>query len=113
MLPGSAGISARSVVQAFGKVARPNRKYTLPDKAPGEHGRIAGLTQTGEENADAHLERQVMRREGVIAVTNDHLGSGPWVRITYGGFDSAPALTSLTHPVLSHGQWVASLLGRR
>jgi secondary thiamine-phosphate synthase enzyme len=40
-----------------------------------------------EDNADAHLKRQVMGREVVVAVTNGHLDFGPWEQIFYGEFD--------------------------
>jgi secondary thiamine-phosphate synthase enzyme len=42
---------------------------------------------TGEDNADAHLKRQVMGREAVIAITNGKLDFGPWEQIFYGEFD--------------------------
>lgn len=42
---------------------------------------------TGEDNADAHLKRQVMGREVVVAVTQGHLDFGPWEQIFYGEFD--------------------------
>ena len=42
---------------------------------------------TGEDNADAHLKRQVMGREVVIAITNGELDFGPWEAIFYGEFD--------------------------
>lgn len=42
---------------------------------------------TGEDNADAHLKRQVMGREVVVAVTNGRLDFGPWEQIFYGEFD--------------------------
>ena len=42
---------------------------------------------TGEDNADAHLKRQVMGREVVIAITNGGLDFGPWEAIFYGDFD--------------------------
>lgn len=41
----------------------------------------------GEENADAHMKRQVMGREVVVAVTEGKLHFGPWERIFYGEFD--------------------------
>jgi len=41
----------------------------------------------GEENADAHMKRQVMGREVVVAVTGGKLHFGPWERIFYGEFD--------------------------
>ena len=43
--------------------------------------------RTGEDNADAHLKRQIMGREVVIAVTNGKLDFGPWEQIFYGEFD--------------------------
>ncbi len=42
---------------------------------------------TGEDNADAHLKRQVMGREVVVAVTNGRLDFGTWEQIFYGEFD--------------------------
>ncbi len=43
--------------------------------------------RTGEDNADAHLKRQVMGREVVVAITNGRLDFGPWEQIFYGEFD--------------------------
>ena len=43
--------------------------------------------KTGEDNADAHLKRQVMGREIVVAITNGNLDFGPWEQIFYGEFD--------------------------
>ena len=43
--------------------------------------------RTGEDNADAHLKRQVMGREVVVAITNGKLDFGTWERIFYGEFD--------------------------
>lgn len=43
--------------------------------------------RTGEDNADAHLKRQVMGREVVIAVTAGRLDFGPWEQVFYGEFD--------------------------
>ena len=42
---------------------------------------------TGEDNADAHLKRQIMGREVTIAITNGKLDFGPWEAIFYGEFD--------------------------
>jgi secondary thiamine-phosphate synthase enzyme len=42
---------------------------------------------TGEDNADAHLKRQIMGRETVVAVTDGKLDFGPWEQIFYGEFD--------------------------
>jgi secondary thiamine-phosphate synthase enzyme len=41
----------------------------------------------GEDNADAHLKRQIMGREVVVAVTQERLDFGPWEQIFYGEFD--------------------------
>jgi len=43
--------------------------------------------ETGEDNADAHLKRQLMGREVVVAVTDGKLDFGPWEQIFYGEFD--------------------------
>jgi secondary thiamine-phosphate synthase enzyme len=43
--------------------------------------------RTGEDNADAHLKRQVMGREVVVAITEGNLDFGPWEQIFYGEFD--------------------------
>ena len=42
---------------------------------------------TGEDNADAHLKRQIMGREVVVAITKSRLDFGPWEQIFYGEFD--------------------------
>jgi secondary thiamine-phosphate synthase enzyme len=42
---------------------------------------------TGEDNADAHIKRQIMGREVVVAVTNGRLDFGTWEQIFYGEFD--------------------------
>ncbi len=52
-----------------------------PSPAPYKHNR------TGEDNADAHLKRQVMGREVVVAITKGKLDFGPWEQIFYGEFD--------------------------
>lgn len=43
--------------------------------------------RTGEDNADAHMKRQIMGREVVVAITNGNLDFGPWEQIFYGEFD--------------------------
>jgi secondary thiamine-phosphate synthase enzyme len=43
--------------------------------------------RTGEDNADAHLKRQVLGREVVVAITRGGLDFGPWEQIFYGEFD--------------------------
>jgi secondary thiamine-phosphate synthase enzyme len=47
--------------------------------------------RTGEDNADAHLKRQVMGREVVVAITKGALDFGPWEQIFYGEFDGRRA----------------------
>jgi len=42
---------------------------------------------TGEDNADAHMKRQIMGREVVVAITDGKLDFGPWEQIFYGEFD--------------------------
>ncbi len=44
--------------------------------------------ETGEDNADAHIKRQIMGREVVVAVTEGRLDFGTWEQIFYGEFDS-------------------------
>ncbi len=55
--------------------------------APHEPIRQYRHNNTGEDNADAHLKRQVMGREVVVAVTAGKLDFGPWEQIFYGEFD--------------------------
>jgi len=57
------------------------------------HGPIGQYmhNRTGEDNADAHLKRQVMGREVVVAVTKGSLDFGPWEQIFYGEFDGRRA----------------------
>ena len=43
--------------------------------------------RTGEDNADAHLKRQIMGREVVVAISEAKLDFGPWEQIFYGEFD--------------------------
>src|SRR5574342_68153 len=59
----------------------------LEDLAPHEPVDQYEHNKTGEENADAHLKRQVMGREVVVAITNGQLDFGPWEQIFYGEFD--------------------------
>lgn len=59
----------------------------LEDIAPHEPTSQYLHNRTGEDNADAHLKRQVMGREVVVAITNGKLDFGPWEQIFYGEFD--------------------------
>ena len=53
------------------------------------HEPVSGYrhNRTGEDNADAHMKRQVMGREVVVAITAGKLDFGPWEQIFYGEFD--------------------------
>ena len=59
----------------------------LEELAP--HGPVSQYehNKTGEDNADAHLKRQIMGREVVVAITKGQLDFGPWEQIFYGEFD--------------------------
>jgi len=59
----------------------------LEELAPHEPVDQYEHNKTGEDNADAHLKRQVMGREVVVAITNGLLDFGPWEQIFYGEFD--------------------------
>jgi secondary thiamine-phosphate synthase enzyme len=59
----------------------------LEELAPHEPVSQYRHNQTGEDNADAHLKRQVMGREVVVAITAGRLDFGPWEQIFYGEFD--------------------------
>ena len=59
----------------------------LEELAPHEPISQYRHNRTGEDNADAHLKRQIMGREVVVAVTNSRLDFGPWEQIFYGEFD--------------------------
>ncbi|MCC2657751.1 MAG: YjbQ family protein [Panacagrimonas sp.] len=59
----------------------------LEGLAPHEPVKQWRHNDSGEDNADAHLKRQVMGREVVVAVTDGKLDFGPWEQIFYGEFD--------------------------
>lgn len=59
----------------------------LEELAPHEPVSRYRHNRTGEDNGDAHLKRQVMGREVVVAVTGGSLDFGPWEQIFYGEFD--------------------------
>jgi secondary thiamine-phosphate synthase enzyme len=59
----------------------------LEKLAPHEPIRQYQHNDTGEDNADAHMKRQVMGREVVVAITNGQLDFGTWEQIFYGEFD--------------------------
>jgi secondary thiamine-phosphate synthase enzyme len=59
----------------------------LEKLAPHEPVKQWRHNDTGEDNADAHIKRQVMGREVVVAVTGGKLDFGPWEQVFYGEFD--------------------------
>lgn len=59
----------------------------LEELAPHEPTSKYQHNKTGEDNADAHLKRQIMGREVIVAVTDGRLDFGPWEQIFYGEFD--------------------------
>ena len=59
----------------------------LEELAPHEPLSAYAHNRTGEDNADAHMKRQIMGREVVVAITNSQLDFGPWEQIFYGEFD--------------------------
>src|SRR6201997_210413 len=59
----------------------------LEKLAPHSPTRAYHHNRTGEDNADAHLKRQIMGREVVVAITKGELDFGPWEQIFYGEFD--------------------------
>lgn len=59
----------------------------LEELAPHEPTSQYRHNDTGEDNADAHMKRQVMGREVIVAITNGQLDFGPWEQIFYGEFD--------------------------
>ncbi len=59
----------------------------LEKLAPHEPTKNYHHNRTGEDNADAHLKRQIMGREVIVAITNGKLDFGPWEQIFYGEFD--------------------------
>ncbi len=61
-------------------------KVWLEKLAP--HEPVSGYRHNvGEDNADAHMKRQIMGREVVVAITEGQLDFGPWEQIFYGEFD--------------------------
>ena len=59
----------------------------LEGLAPHEPTEQYNHNKTGEDNADAHLKRQIMGRQVVVAITNGKLDFGPWEQIFYAEFD--------------------------
>ncbi len=62
-------------------------EHWLEKLAPEKPHSAYNHNRTGEDNADAHLKRQIMGREVVVAVTKGALDFGPWEQIFYGEFD--------------------------
>ena len=63
----------------------------LEKLAPHEPTEQYDHNKTGEDNADAHLKRQIMGREVMVAITDGELDFGPWEQIFYGEFDGMRA----------------------
>jgi secondary thiamine-phosphate synthase enzyme len=59
----------------------------LEGLAPHDPTSAYAHNRTGEDNGDAHLKRQIMGREVVVAITDGRLDFGPWEQIFYGEFD--------------------------
>jgi secondary thiamine-phosphate synthase enzyme len=59
----------------------------LEELAPHDPTKQYKHNGTGEDNADAHLKREIMGREVIVAITNGKLDFGPWEQIFYGEFD--------------------------
>ena len=64
-------------------------RLTIPRAGPRFDSRFHQYqhNRTGEDNADAHMKRQIMGREVVVAITDGKLDLGPWEQIFYGEFD--------------------------
>lgn len=62
-------------------------KRWLEELAPHEPLSLYQHNRTGEDNGDAHLKRQIMGRDVVVAITEGELDFGPWEQIFYGEFD--------------------------
>ncbi len=62
-------------------------KRWLEELAPHEPISRYDHNRTGEDNGDAHLKRQIMGREVIVAITNGRLDLGPWEAIFYAEFD--------------------------
>ena len=60
------------------------RKFSYKSNKYGVDYRQYRHNRTGEDNGDAHLKRQIIGREVVVAVTNGSLDFGPWEQIFYG-----------------------------
>ena len=72
--------------QAHDNVHHDYKKW-LEAMAPHEPISDYRHNDTGEDNADAHIKRQIMGREVIIAVTEGKLDFGPWEQVFYGEFD--------------------------
>ena len=73
-------MTSRACTRTTRNGSRSSRRST-PRRTRYQHNR------TGEDNADAHMKRQVMGREVVVAITKGKLDFGPWEQIFYGEFD--------------------------
>lgn len=66
-------------------ITRSGWKSWLPHEPVSEYRH----NRTGEDNAEAHLKRQIMGREVVVDITKGQLDFGPWEQIFYGEFDAS------------------------
>ena len=81
----NSGNSSKPPSSDIVKAALVGRKKKQKKRKKGAHNR------TGEDNADAHMKRQIMGREVVVAITAGKLDFGPWEQIFYGEFDGRRA----------------------
>ena len=77
----------RSLSTTTKRVCITTIRVWLEKLAPHEPIQQYRHNDTGEDNADAHIKRQVMGREVVVAITDGKLDFGPWEQIFYGEFD--------------------------
>ena len=81
------GVFEQTVFRSAGPNAPASVDDFLERLVPHEPTSQYRHNDTGEDNADAHIKRQVMGREVVVAITNGKLDFGPWEQIFYGEFD--------------------------
>ena len=79
----------------------------MPRRSATQHNR------TGEDNADAHMKRQIMGRKVVVAITEGRLDFGTWEQIFYGEFDGRRPKRVLIKIIGKHNNDVRSTLGDR
>jgi secondary thiamine-phosphate synthase enzyme len=87
MLANATHITASVVINDDESGLHHNYSTWLEKLAPHEPIKQYRHNDTGEDNADAHMKRQVMGREVVVAITDGKLDFGPWEQIFYGEFE--------------------------